>query len=681
MDAITLGSFKETVDENLGRQIHKKHLFNTKRLKGRQLKDTSFIDRNSTTSACLNTLINIIRVSEDPEDDKGIASLALGAILKLDPSEDEKSPTLKWLLNWLYWSEEEERGNKWGDEILKYVSRLNTISYLENRADDSLVATRRWRSMLALVRFSFVVSPLLIDNFVLWMEEDGVETWEELNSLDIIGVSKENVGEHVHRTQFLQEIYLHVKKIIREKNLAEAKRRKVESIQPSVAEIGTRIDKRTNPNTGDRYPSAFEIAEAWCPAKYTKNILPTDPIMVNKLSLFRNKEQSSEELAKRKFNINKIVKNLTTAGTGLQLEMEANRQRAIILSFKASIDKGASKLRSYGRFCDGRGTPHYPVDPVTIQEFAALHSTEATLEGYLGAIANGEMFANIPNELCRQQWESKQIKQIGRGLKKYHVKKKRSAFSPEQTLRICELAPTVFARKFVSRTISDLYAAKFIVIVKLAYIFFLRLEDEAHGLELGDENDTTESLLRGRSHVIFNSYEKGREMTVMKLQQRKNRKAYKPDGYTIVRFCSCGDDHGADKHQISKDFCPVHNIMPQITQRNHQDCMGLSAKSGERLFQGLSPAQVLDYLREIVALDSTVSQGFLGKPEEAGLHSFRRGAATEAFRRGESDPKTRALGDWASKKSKDDYIPEYARESREASIYIQDWEDSDFDVA
>ena len=113
--------------------------------------------------------------------------------------------------------------------------------------------------------------------------------------------------------------------------------------------------------------------------------------------------------------------------------------------------------------------------------------------------------------------------------------------------------------------------------------------------------------------------------------------------------------------------------MPLMQQETVNGEIALGIKAEELIFEGLTPYLILKWLREIV----TINPSSLGNAEEAGLHSFRRGAATEAFMLGETEEKTRALGDWKSKQAADAYIPEHARKTREAALYIQGWEDSD----
>ena len=658
---------KDSPDENLGKNIAKESSINPRRLKGRKLENTTFVSNGSINSICLNALINVIRVTEKLPDDKGVASIALGAILRLDVAADEGTPAVRWLLHWLFWTRNKEK-NRWGDEILKWTSRFNTLSYLETRANYALIASRRWTDLLSEIPFSFQPSPLLTDNFILWMEEDGYEEWDDLADVNFDNISNEKIGRHPTREKFLREMKLHIDLTLRLKRIKITKERASSKKGSSLLNVSTTI----NPVTNRRYPSAFEVAEAWNPAK-SRNNYPLDPVTVARLSLYTEERRSAEELAKRKFSLKNTIRELQTTARSVEEVLEGKRQYAIMLSFWASKDKAASKLRAYGQFCDLMNVNHFPVNTTVIEQFAAIHTTEPTLEGYLGALANAEMFTNVPHELQRQNWGSKTLKQIGRGLKKYHVKKKRSAFSPIQTRAICCLAPKIFNKKFATKNMSEKFSLKFTLLVRIAYIFCLRLENEALDIELGDDDDRVDSALRGRTHVIFNTEIERREMTVIKLQERKNRKQYKPEGYTIVRYCSCGKDPRVDRHQVGSYFCPVHTIMPLIQDSLIGDNLGLDVRAGEKIFEGLTNYLVLKYLREIV----TLSPLTLGKPEEAGLHSFRRGAATEAFKQGESEEKTRALGDWKSRSAADSYIPEHARNTIDAAVYIQGWEDSD----
>ncbi|CAD7935939.1 unnamed protein product, partial [Amoebophrya sp. A120] len=45
-----------------------------------------------------------------------------------------------------------------------------------------------------------------------------------------------------------------------------------------------------------------------------------------------------------------------------------------------------SPLLAWGRFCDSKGIPHFPVKSIDLQEFVALAQNEQTARSYKSAI-------------------------------------------------------------------------------------------------------------------------------------------------------------------------------------------------------------------------------------------------------------------------------------------------------
>jgi hypothetical protein len=66
----------------------------------------------------------------------------------------------------------------------------------------------------------------------------------------------------------------------------------------------------------------------------------------------------------------------------------------------------------------------------------------------------------------------------------------------------------------------------------------------------------------------------------------------------------------------------------------------------------------------------------LGEPRLAGLHSFRRGAAAQAFFAGMSEDQIKAIGDWLSS-AYGLYLPDGHASARTVKNTINSWEASD----
>jgi hypothetical protein len=413
-------------------------------------------------------------------------------------------------------------------------------------------------------------------------------------------------------------------------------------------------------------PSAFDVAEAWAPSKY-KNQFPVNLFNVRRLSLFNDVNTSPEYLASRRFNLKKQLAAWDGAGSDSVNFLEARRQAAIIQSFKKSLPQYASKIRGYGKVCEKLQVPHFPASSQTMVTYASMHATPQTLQGHMDAIHAAEMFVNIPESSGRKVWLNDQIQQISRGLKKYHVKKARSSFCAAQVKLICDEATSHFDRVYSAAPgLAKKLALKFKTIVKFAFIFLLRLEDEGTELTLGSIDDDVNSDLAGRSHVISACKKNNREMAVVKLMTRKNKQSFNSNGHSIVRYCSCSKIDKDFRHQQGTDFCPVHILKDFVKQ------MGDNVKPGDKLFSGFTPSNLLEDIRQIVSQHPDI----LGPSAEAGLHCFRRGAAEEAFSQGMSMLQIRQLGDWYSSAATV-YVNIDAQNAEQAHAVVQNWEDSD----
>ena len=176
-------------------------------------------------------------------------------------------------------------------------------------------------------------------------------------------------------------------------------------------------------------------------------------------------------------------------------------------------------------------------------------------------------------------------------------------------------------------------------LVKIAYIFTLRFNSETKDLKWADPNLSPQEILRQSDQSITNTIQGSKQVSVLRLRKRKNCQAFKATGYTIVRDCSC---HGGSKfrHQMGKFFCPIHSLFEEL--------IALDALSfGSPVAGDYKTSKALSDIRGAVSLNKEA----LGEPSGVGLHSFRRGAATEAAEAGMSEKDIRELGGWKSNAS------------------------------
>ena len=129
---------------------------------------------------------------------------------------------------------------------------------------------------------------------------------------------------------------------------------------------------------------------------------------------------------------------MESANGGVRVREElakANVQFLFLSSFGASLINAASRLRSWGRFCDTQNWPHFPIQIYQIIQYVAQSFTNAqTAIKYLAHIRKACTFLGIPPEWRRDI----QFKMIINGISKAREKrqnfKETLSFTDSQTL-------------------------------------------------------------------------------------------------------------------------------------------------------------------------------------------------------------------------------------------------------
>ena len=626
--AIILGkSFREDSMTLWGKELAGKNSFNLKRLKSRKLVDTEFSANSSNNTAAFSTLVNIFRVAQSFENDDSISELALGMIFRLDPLSETKSPNAFWLVNFLYHFIKENPSSNWSTEAKNWLANFQAAEDFDDKIEERKILSHKWRDIVDRIPFSRRMPLQFVHSFVSFCVDEGFSSIEDVQNL-----SQESwleaIPEHPERERFIEESKMFIAGEVR----SSFKKERL-------------LLKQSINLSSSNFPNAFEIAEAWNPLKFNQYLNRINSITVKQWSRFHDFLSLSEDLASKRFNINASIKSLVSDGDTMKEVVELRRQAAIVLPFKKSLSSYASHLRAYGKFCDAIAKDHFPVNIDCIRAFAGQHCNPRTLDAFLASIGAAELFIDIPFEKTRKEsWGKGQIEQIAKGLKKYNIKKKRTAFSQEQIIRIGELAKTFFDDANT--------ASKFEILMKLSFVFFLRLNNEAEDLVVGNNDDSTRSLIGDRTHVICLSKEGDREVVVIKLRSRKNRQAHAVNGHNLIRFCCCEKNLEKNPHAHGFGMCPVHYLYPKLLF----GC-GDILTEGDRVFFKKSSSKSTNFVRnalkEIVKLDEPT----LGDHREAGCHGPRLGGGNEAKRNGASNPTVQSLGGWLSKDGSKPYKP------------------------
>ena len=271
----------------------------------------------------------------------------------------------------------------------------------------------------------------------------------------------------------------------------------------------------------------------------------------------------------------------------------------------------ASALRAWGGFCDLTHTPHFPVRPERVVQFAAICRDAGTFRCYLSHVKSICEFMGM----CTAWAEDPLVRRAKQGLKKLAL-----VYKPPPL--------AIGAGLLIRLASADQPWVGHRACVVLAWVFMLRASSEAIDLVRAadgvDVRDCSAPLAGGVKGLI--GLVNGE--LVIRLASRKNSIS----GEVLRRGCVCARPSRVSVH-VPAVVCPVHVIWPWVAA---------CCNPGDRLFPVGFGGPVLWWLR--MALEA---RG-VAHSDRFGLHSLRRGAARELVDRGGDLATLLRAGGWKS---------------------------------
>ena len=597
-------------------------------------------ERYSATENALIALLQVVGESTVLNDIQTNAAIAI-CTLKIQPETIRRQYAK--ILNFI---------NTYGDRfrlitkyrimIVQYRQYIMTELHLDDQVRDSPVL-RYWTDIVNNSTLNrLVFSPLETDIVLKTLLAYNIATTEELLLVSLSDWYEcDSIKGNAKCKAITQELY----RLAKQKELGK---------QVSTGRLTVTTEVL------NKWPSLFEIGEAWAPAKTDRYNCRQEIIKILRMCF-------EEKNTRGRFNLTDVLndpKKTVNACDKYRFggdQIIVDVQRAQMKKYSASLGTYASSLRAFGKFCKANNEQHFPPKEDVVALYVAQMKSASYANTFLAALTNACEFVGCSNK----QWYTEKVKNMTVGLRKYREEKVTTFFSVQQVLQITESSAEAVER-FVSdgKTDKQRLAMEFALAVLISFVFQVRFASEAYKMQTST-TDNEDSELNGRLRVLTKPPD-GPPRVVLKLARRKNRQQYKRQGYLIVRHCCCNPGVQIFQTEMVREYnpfsktarevpkvypafknprlCPVHRIFA-VARILESKLNAMERYEESPVFNIMTPKWMTAMLKDIVAN----AGGTLGPVQGARIHCFRKSGTNENAMAGLGGVHLMESGDWRSR--------------------------------